>query len=148
MTERRTNNSMVVITLGVYLGLLLVGGTAPLVFAHSATTRGFEIADEIEVNEDLDTKPDEGIAVAEAGPSGITAINRTGEFELPVNLAIHLILTAEEGDNALHPLQPNARVWAVPALPRNSIALVDHTTGILATHRPRSSIDPLAHDAK
>lgn len=37
----------------------MVGGTAPQVFAHSAMTRNFEITDEIEVNDDLDNKPDE-----------------------------------------------------------------------------------------
>lgn len=45
-------------TLGVYLGLLMVGGAAPQVFAHSATTRNFEIADEIEITDRLDDKPD------------------------------------------------------------------------------------------
>lgn len=43
----------------MYLGLLVVGGAAPQVFAHSATTRGFEIADEIEIKDDLDYKPDD-----------------------------------------------------------------------------------------
>ncbi len=42
----------------MYLGLLVVGGAAPQVFAHSATTRAFEISDEIEVKDDLDKNPD------------------------------------------------------------------------------------------
>lgn len=50
---------MVLTTLGVYLGLLMVGGAAPQVFAHSATTRNFEISDEIEVKDDLDKNPDD-----------------------------------------------------------------------------------------
>jgi len=37
----------------------MVGGAAPQVLAHSATTRNFEITDEIEVKDDLDNKPDE-----------------------------------------------------------------------------------------
>lgn len=41
----------------MYLGLLMVGGAAPQAFAHSATTRNFEITDEIEVKDDLDNKP-------------------------------------------------------------------------------------------
>ena len=41
----------------MYLGLLMVGGAAPQVLAHSATTRVFEITDEIEVKDDLDNKP-------------------------------------------------------------------------------------------
>lgn len=60
MTKRKTQNSFLVLTtLGVYLGLLMVGGAAPQVLAHSATTRNFEITDEIEVKDDLDTKPDD-----------------------------------------------------------------------------------------
>ena len=50
---------MFLTTLGVYLGLLVVGGAAPQVLAHSATTRNFEITDEIEVKDDLDKKPDD-----------------------------------------------------------------------------------------
>lgn len=45
-------------TLGVYIGLLVVGGAAPQVFAHSATTRVFEITEEIEVKDDLDLDPE------------------------------------------------------------------------------------------
>lgn len=45
-------------TLGVYLGLMLVGGAAPQVFAHGALTRNFELQDEIEISDDLDNKPD------------------------------------------------------------------------------------------
>ena len=60
MSNKRTQNSILFLTtLGVYLGLLVVGGAAPQVFAHSATTRGFEIADEIEIKDDLDNKPDD-----------------------------------------------------------------------------------------
>lgn len=60
MADRKTQNSILVITtLGVYLGLLMVGGAAPQVLAHSATTRNFEITDEIEVKDDLDNKPDD-----------------------------------------------------------------------------------------
>ena len=43
----------------MYLGLLVVGGAAPQTFAHSATTRNFELVDEIEVKDDLDNKPSE-----------------------------------------------------------------------------------------
>ncbi|HJS50302.1 MAG TPA: hypothetical protein VJ781_00260 [Pyrinomonadaceae bacterium] len=60
MTNRKNQNSILFLTtLGVYLGLLVVGGAAPQVFAHSATTRNFAIADEIEVKDDLDKKPDD-----------------------------------------------------------------------------------------
>jgi hypothetical protein len=60
LSTRKTQNSIIFLTtLGVYLGLLVVGGAAPQVFAHSATNRHFEITDEIEVKDDLDKKPDD-----------------------------------------------------------------------------------------
>lgn len=43
----------------MYLGLLVVGGAAPQVFAHSATTRNFDLVDEVEFSDDLDNKPDD-----------------------------------------------------------------------------------------
>ena len=58
MSRKAQNSFLVLTTLGVYLGLLMVGGAAPQVLAHSATTRNFEITDEIEVKDDLDNKPD------------------------------------------------------------------------------------------
>ncbi|MGD9629985.1 MAG: hypothetical protein AB7V18_12150 [Pyrinomonadaceae bacterium] len=60
MNPKKSQNSLLILTtLGVYLGLLMVGGAAPQVFAHSATTRNFEISDEIEVKDDLDRDPGE-----------------------------------------------------------------------------------------
>ena len=59
MSTRKSNSSILFLTtLGVYLGLVLVGGAAPQVFAHGALTRNFELQDEIEVSDDLDNKPD------------------------------------------------------------------------------------------
>lgn len=59
MVNNRKNNSILFLsTLGVYLGLMLVGGAAPQVFAHGALSRTFELQDEIEAKDDLDTKPD------------------------------------------------------------------------------------------
>ncbi|MGD9587464.1 MAG: hypothetical protein AB7Q37_09635 [Pyrinomonadaceae bacterium] len=58
MSERRTQNSILFLTtLGVYLGLVLVGATP--VLGHAATTRNFELLDEIEFKDDLDTNPDD-----------------------------------------------------------------------------------------
>lgn len=57
MTNRKNNNSILFLTtLGVYLGLVLVGATP--VLGHAATTRNFELLDEIEARDDLDKKPD------------------------------------------------------------------------------------------
>jgi hypothetical protein len=58
LNNRKTQNSILFLTtLGVYLGLVLVGATP--VLGHAATTRNFEIADEIEIKDDLDRKPDD-----------------------------------------------------------------------------------------
>ena len=59
MTKRNNYNSIVFLTtLSVYLGLVLVGGTPP-VLAHAAMTRQFDIQNEIEFKDDLDKKPDD-----------------------------------------------------------------------------------------
>ncbi len=66
MTTRKNQNSILVLaTLGVYLGLVLVGAT-PQVLAQAAMTRQFDVKDEIEVKDDLDKKPD-GCDVTEVG---------------------------------------------------------------------------------
>ena len=58
MSNRKPQNSLLFLTtLGVYLGLVLVGATP--VLGHAATTRNFEISDEIEIKDDLDRKPDD-----------------------------------------------------------------------------------------
>ena len=65
MSTRKSNNSILFLTtLGVYLGLVLVGGAAPQVFAHGALTRNFELQDEIEIHDDLEKKPDSNEAAA------------------------------------------------------------------------------------
>ena len=62
MTNRRTNNSIIYLTtLGVYLGLVLVGSTP--VFGHAATSRAFDLRDEVEVRDDLHNKPDDEAAL-------------------------------------------------------------------------------------
>lgn len=62
MNNRKSYNSVLFLTtLGVYLGLVLVGATP--VLGHAATTRNFELQDEIEVKDDLDKKPDSDAAI-------------------------------------------------------------------------------------
>jgi hypothetical protein len=58
VTNRKNNSILFLTTLGVYLGLVLVGGAVPQVFAHGALTRNFELQDEIETSDDLEKKPD------------------------------------------------------------------------------------------
>jgi hypothetical protein len=63
MSNRKNYNSIVFLTtLSVYLGLVLVGGAAPSVLAQAATTRNFDIKNEIVVEDDLDKKPDDSIS--------------------------------------------------------------------------------------
>lgn len=59
MVKQKTQNPILVIaTLGVYFGLILAGAT-PQVLANAALTRQFDVKDEIELKDDLDTKPDD-----------------------------------------------------------------------------------------
>src|SRR6476620_5894347 len=55
---KNQNSILVLATLGVYLGLVLVGAT-PQVLAQAAMTRQFNVKDEVEFAEDLDNKPPE-----------------------------------------------------------------------------------------
>lgn len=75
MKDYKPNNSVLILaTLGVYLGLVLVGATP--VLGHAATTRVFEITDEVEVKDDLDRKPDD-----ERSPLAISIGNYYADLE-------------------------------------------------------------------
>ncbi len=78
----------------MYLGLVLVGATP--VLGHAATTRNFEITDEIEVKDDLDRKPDDEraplamsignyYADLEFFIASLEKLKRTGKFDLAVD---------------------------------------------------------------
>jgi hypothetical protein len=56
--QKAQNPILVLATLGVYFGLLM-SGAAPSVLANAALTRPFDVKDEIELLDDLDTKPDD-----------------------------------------------------------------------------------------
>lgn len=63
MSSHKNYNSIVFLTtLGVYLGLVLIG--APPVVAQAALTRNFDVQNEIELSDDLDNKPDDEEAIA------------------------------------------------------------------------------------
>jgi hypothetical protein len=60
MSNHKGQNSILFLaTLGVYLGLVLAGGAAPQVYAHAATTRMFDVRDEIELGDDFHGPPDD-----------------------------------------------------------------------------------------
>ncbi len=78
MNQRSKNNSIIFLTtLSVYLGLVLVGGAMSPVLAQAATTRNFNVQDEIEVKDDLDNKPDDEELEALSGAIG----NYFGDLE-------------------------------------------------------------------
>jgi hypothetical protein len=91
VTNRKNNSVLFLTTLGVYLGLMLVGGAAPQVFAHGALTRNFELQDEIEISDDLDNKPDVDPTLAipiktyledvESFLNALHALERDGKFD-------------------------------------------------------------------
>ena len=64
MTNRKSQNSILFLTtLGVYLGLVLVGAT-PQVLAQAATAKQFSVRDEIGQKDEFDNDPDECKIVA------------------------------------------------------------------------------------
>ena len=85
---------MILATIGVYFGLVLVGASP--VLGHAATTRNFEISDEIEINDDLDRKPDDKpsplamsignyYADLELFIESLERLQRNGKFNLSVD---------------------------------------------------------------
>ena len=84
MSNKTKQNSIIFLTtLSVYLGLVLVGGVPPSVFAQAATTRNFNVQDEIEVKDDLDKKPDDEIQnlLGKLDKGYFTIDNYIGEIE-------------------------------------------------------------------
>jgi hypothetical protein len=59
--QKPQNSILVLATLGVYLGLVLVGATPQAVAQRAAMARSFDISDEIEAKDDLDKKPDDEV---------------------------------------------------------------------------------------
>lgn len=65
MSRNKNHNSILFLTtLGLYLGLVLVGAS-PQVLAQAATARNFDIKDEFEFKDDLDKKPSDPDEIAE-----------------------------------------------------------------------------------
>lgn len=78
MSTRKGQNSILFLTtLGVYLGLVLAGGASPTVFAHpAATTRNFDISEEVEFKDDLDKKPDPANALDDFATTALSSHDR------------------------------------------------------------------------
>ncbi len=91
MKERRNNNSLLVLTtLGVYLGLLMVGATPGVVAQQGAMSRNFELSEEVDVKDDLDLDP----AVEQGGKEAAEVENLlSGSVESLVRVyLVHLAL--------------------------------------------------------
>ena len=87
MNNHKNQNSILVLaTLGVYLGLVLVGA-APQVLAQAAMTRQFDVKDEIEVKDDLDKKPNDEAC----SDLGTVANKQLDEFGFDKYIAISLV---------------------------------------------------------
>ncbi|CAN5389274.1 hypothetical protein BH10ACI1_BH10ACI1_00050 [soil metagenome] len=93
MSKKNNYNSIVFLTtLSVYLGLVLVGGATPSVFAQAALAKEFDIKNEIVFEDDLDKKPDEDLFASsivdlinelnELSEQGIFDWNSKGEFQI------------------------------------------------------------------
>jgi hypothetical protein len=87
----KQNPILVLATLGVYFGLIM-SGAAPSVLANAALTRQFDVKDEIELKDDLDTKPDDErspvttsvqiyLEDVEYFLASLAKLNKTGRFD-------------------------------------------------------------------
>ena len=115
MTNRKNNSILFLTTLGVYLGLMLVGGGAPQVFAHGALTRNFDLQDEIEISDDLDNKPD-GETALETYASAIESI-----FVTATELADTIPFLVEQGRydfDTYYGVDPSGRFHSISYLGR------------------------------
>ena len=143
MTKGKNYNSILFLTtLGVYLGLVLVGGTAPQVLAHSALTRNFEISDEIEFNDELDTKPD---AIADNAGRFVPEIDDAAYAE-SVRSFLNRISTPKQvpggfafTDGELYRQVPTAGDYASRL--ERSVPQIDQPHFAVVSRLPRASID-------
>jgi len=150
-TRKGQNSILFITTLGVYLGLVLAGGASPQVFAHpAATTRNFDITDEIEFKDDLDKKPDPDTELSELA-SGATSLHE--KFRPLTGLLKHfhpvIDLDAVASNSYFH---FNNRTDVAYLISRPSSEISDakpRFPHLSVLHLPRASIDPLlAKDAK
>jgi hypothetical protein len=143
LSNRKSQHSILVLaTLGVYLGLVLVGA-APQVLAQAAMTRQFDVRDEIEFKEDLDTKPD-------PVPDGREAVQPDERVSRSVNAFLAQFKQINSLTASLALEEPTA--YGIAALYRRS-TFVDRTTSfhitpigriISVSNFARAAIDPLA----
>jgi hypothetical protein len=150
-TRKGQNSILFLTTLGVYLGLVLAGGASPQVFAHpAATTRNFDITDEIEFKDDLDKKPDPDTGLSELASSA-TSLHE--KFRPLTGLLKHfrpvIDLDAMTANSYFH---FNKRTNIACRSSRSFIEILNATPRsphLSVLHLPRASLDDLlAKNAK
>jgi hypothetical protein len=145
LTNRKNQNSIIVLaTLGVYLGLVLAGAT-PQVLAQAAMTRQFDVKDEIEVKDDLDNKPDRA-AVQEStdNPSATKALvsESVNRFLLSFEPVVSTSDSFITSTNAHRLLAVAYRQLPLVSYP--SLHLQDRFTRLVSVSNfARASLDPL-----
>ena len=152
MSTRKGQNSILFLTtLGVYLGLVIAGGASPQVFAHpAATTRNFDITDEIEFKDDLDKKPDPASEQSEFGAHAAASHDRLRSVTSVLKQFRPVIDLDAAEPNSYFQFNKRALVGDASA---NcfiaAVALRPRSPRLSVLHLPRASIDPiLATDAK
>lgn len=144
MANKKNQNSILFLTtLGVYIGMLMVGSTPGVVAQQGAMTRNFEISDEIEERDDLDTQPDpseDELLTFEAVDAVIISSAVSTYLKLHISVDNFPTTPASSPDLSLRSLPRISR------LPRHlevypSIAA---GTALPPTALPRSGLDPLS----
>ena len=138
MTKKNQNSLLLLTTLGVYIGLLMAGGTPGVAAQQGAMTRNFEISDEIEVRDDLDTIPDNSDDAAALEPDEALFVGSA------VSAFLKLHFTPVTIETVRTP-QPVFRGSVLIRLPRylETFPTIDRHAGISAQALPRSGLDPL-----
>lgn len=123
MSNRKNQNSILVLaTLGVYLGLVLVGAT-PQVLAQAAMTKQFNVKDEIEHKNEFDDNPDieelkslitnslEGKIASFISEVKASEINSVGRASLRNSHSLHSLrnFCAEDWIEVTDPLKSSSR---------------------------------------
>lgn len=81
MQKRNNHNSILLLTtLGVYIGLVLVGAPSGVFAYPAATTRSFNISEEIEFTENLDNDPDSAAEEDDVTSNAVGSVGGIGEF--------------------------------------------------------------------
>jgi hypothetical protein len=145
LSNGKNHNSILFLTtLGVYLGLVLVGAT-PQVLAQAAMTRQFDVKDEIEVKDDLDKKPDNPFAEPTEGAYVDTEnrITRSVERFLAQFWAVDSINPLCNSANPEFEVLSSRRRFAAAVILKNIRPHRPLEQIVVITNLARADLDPL-----